>query len=420
MDTARKMSLLRVGCKLEACVHGCYVGMIPPMAGIVIRPRARIFHGHDWVYASEIQKVFGEPKPGDVITMKDFRDRPLGTAIYNPQSQIVARRISRRKQKLDREFFERRISQAVELRARSGIDVNLARIIWSESDGLPGVVVDRYGDHIVLQTLTLGMYLVREVIAEVLAEQLNPRSVTLRNDSAMLAAEGIEPEITMLHGEKPEPFIVEVPTAEGGVKFEIDLLDGQKTGLYLDQLDAHAEIAKLAKGKRVLDCFCNQGGFALACAKAGAESVTAVDSSEVAIEACKRNAELNGVEINAVKHNAFDFLKHCEDQYDIVVLDPPSFTKNKKSLKNAMRGYKEIHLRGIKLLERDGVLATYCCSHHATGELFLENIVSASVDAKRSMRLLASHGQRLDHPVLPAIPETGYLKGFVLQIMPSR
>ena len=258
MDTARKMSLLRVGCKLEACVHGCYVGMIPPMAGIVIRPRARIFHGHDWVYASEIQKVFGEPRPGDVITMKDFRDRPLGTAIYNPQSQIVARRISRRKQKLDREFFERRISQAVELRARSGIDVNLARIIWSESDGLPGVVVDRYGDHIVLQTLTLGMYLVREVIAEVLAEQLNPRSVTLRNDSAMLAAEGIEPEITMLHGEKPEPFIVEVPTAEGGVKFEIDLLDGQKTGLYLDQLDAHAEIAKLAKGKRVLDCFCNQ------------------------------------------------------------------------------------------------------------------------------------------------------------------
>lgn len=390
------------------------------MAGIVIKPRARIFHGHDWVYASEIRKLFGEPKPGEVISLKDYRDRPLGTAIYNPQSQIVARRISRRKQKLDEEFFTRRIGQAIELRERSGVDPCLARIIWSESDGLPGVIVDRYGDHLVLQTLTLAMSLHRDLIAKVLVDVLKPASIVLRNDSPMLAAEGIEEETLMLHGERPAPFIVEAPTAEGGVKFEIDLLDGQKTGLYLDQLDAHREVAKLAKGKRVLDCFCNQGGFALACAKAGAASVTAVDSSEPAIEAALRNAELNGVEINAVKHNAFDFLKHCEDQYDIVILDPPSFTKNKKSLNNAMRGYKEIHLRGLKLLDRDGIMATYCCSHHATRELFLENIVSASVDAKRSLRLIASHGQRMDHPILPAIPETEYLKGFVMQLMPSR
>ncbi|MBK1832066.1 class I SAM-dependent rRNA methyltransferase [Verrucomicrobiaceae bacterium R5-34] len=390
------------------------------MPGIIIRPRARIFHGHDWVYASEIQKVFGNPQPGEVISLKDFRDRPLGTAIYNPQSQIVARRISRRKQKLEAEFFERRISQAIELRERSGIDPKLARIVWSESDGLPGVVVDRYDDHVVLQTLTLAMYLNREIIGEVLVKLLNPKCLILRNDSPMLAAEGIEEEITIMHGEKPDPFVVEAPTAEGGVKFEIDLLDGQKTGLYLDQLDAHREVAKLAKGKRVLDCFCNQGGFALACAKAGAASVTAVDSSEPAIAAAMRNAELNGVEINAVKHNAFDFLKHCEDQYDIVILDPPSFTKNKKSLNNAMRGYKEIHLRGLKLLDKEGIMASYCCSHHATRELFLQNIVSASVDAKRSLRMVASHGQRLDHPVLPAIPETEYLKGFVLQVMPSR
>lgn len=390
------------------------------MAGIIIKPRARIFHGHDWVYASEIRKVFGEPKAGEVISLKDYRDRPLGTAIYNPESQIVARRISRRKQKLDEEFFTRRIGQALELRERSGIDPRLARIIWSESDGLPGVIVDRYGDHLVLQTLTLAMSMNRELIAKVLVDLLSPESVVLRNDSPMLVAEGIEEETLMLHGERPAPFIVEAPTAEGGVKFEIDLLDGQKTGLYLDQLDAHREVAKLTKGKRVLDCFCNQGGFALACAKAGAASVTAVDSSESAIEATLKNAELNGVEINAVKHNAFDFLKHCEDQYDLVILDPPSFTKNKKSLNNAMRGYKEIHLRGLKLLDRDGIMATYCCSHHATRELFLENIVSASVDAKRSLRMIAAHGQRLDHPVLPGIPETEYLKGFVLQLMPSR
>ncbi|MGB0774607.1 MAG: class I SAM-dependent rRNA methyltransferase, partial [Akkermansiaceae bacterium] len=261
---------------------------------------------------------------------------------------------------------------------------------------------------------------VRDVIVDVLRDLLGVESIILRNDSPMLAAEGLEEEITMLHGEKPAPFIVEAPTADGGVKFQIDLLDGQKTGLYLDQLDAHRAVAKLAKGKRVLDCFCNQGGFALACAKAGAESVTAVDSSGPAIEAALKNAELNGVEINAVQHNAFDFLKHCEDQYDLVILDPPSFTKNKKSLANAMRGYKEIHLRGLKLLDRDGIMATYCCSHHATRELFLDNIVSASVDAKRTLRLVESHGQRPDHPVLPAIPETEYLKGFVLQLMPSR
>ncbi|MGB1874283.1 MAG: class I SAM-dependent rRNA methyltransferase [Akkermansiaceae bacterium] len=390
------------------------------MPGIVVKPRARIFHGHDWVYASDIRKLFGDPKAGDVISLKDYRDRPLGTAIYNPHSQIVARRISRRKQALDREFFQRRIQHAIELRSSSGIDLDLARLVWSESDGLPGVIVDRYGQHLVLQTLTLAMYHQRELIADTLRELITPASIILRNDSPMLAAEGLEEEIVMLHGERPEPFIVEAPSVEGGVKFEIDLLDGQKTGLYLDQLDAHREVAKLAKGKRVLDCFCNQGGFALACAKAGAASVTAVDSSGPAIEAALRNAELNGVEINAVQHNAFDFLKHCEEQYDLVILDPPSFTKNKKSLNNAMRGYKEIHLRGIKLLDRDGILATYCCSHHATREMFLENIVAASVDAKRTLRLLASHGQRLDHPVIPAIPETEYLKGFVLQLMPSR
>ncbi len=390
------------------------------MAGLIVKPRARIFHGHDWVYASEIKKTFGDPQPGDVITLKDFRDRPLGTAIYNPSSQIVARRISRRKQKLDKAFFIRRIGQAIEMRERSGVDVNLARLVWSESDGMPGLVVDRYGDHVVLQTLTLAMYLNRELIVDALQEVLGMKSIILRNDSPMLSAEGIEPEIAMMLGEQPAPFIVEAPSVEGGVKFEIDLFDGQKTGLYLDQLDAHREIAQLAKGKRVLDCFCNQGGFALACAKAGAASVTAVDSSETAIEATLRNAELNGVEVNALKHNAFDYLKHCEDQYDIVILDPPSFTKNKKTLQNAMRGYKEIHLRGIKLLDRDGILATYCCSHHATRELFLQNIVSASVDAKRTLRMIASHGQRLDHPVIPAIPETEYLKGFVLQLMPSR
>ncbi|MGJ8673312.1 class I SAM-dependent rRNA methyltransferase [Rubritalea sp.] len=387
------------------------------MAGLIIKPRSRIYHGHDWVYSSEIQKTFGAPEPGDVISLKDFRDRPLGTAIYNPDSQIVARRISRRKQKLDQEFFERRIQQAIDVRERAeGVDMKLCRLVWSESDALPGVIVDCYGDHLVLQTLTLAMHQRRDIIVAALLTLLEPKTIILRNDSPMLKAEGIEQEVTLLHGENPGPFVVDA----NGVLFEVDLLDGQKTGLYLDQLDAHAAIAKLAKGKKVLDVFCNQGGFALACAKAGAASVTAVDVSESAIAATNRNAELNGVEIEAIKHNAFDFLKHHEETYDLIILDPPSFTRNKKTLNDAMRGYKEIHLRGLKLLNPNGIISTYCCSHHATRELFLQNVVQASVDAKRTLRMIMNHGQRLDHPVLPAIPETEYLKGFTFELAPSR
>ena len=256
----------------------------------------------------------------------------------------------------------------------------------------------------------------KQLIIKALVELLKPTSIILRNDSPMLKAEGIEQNISLVYGENPGPFTV----TANDIIFEIDLLDGQKTGLYLDQLDAHAALMKYAKGKRVLDCFCNQGGFALACAKAGAESVTAVDISESAIDATKRNAEINNLEINAIKQNAFDFLKNCKDKYDIVILDPPSFTRNKKTLNDAMRGYKEIHLRGLKLLENNGIMSTYCCSHHASRELFLKNVVSASVDAKRTVRLIENHGQRLDHPILPAIPETEYLKGFTFQLTPSR
>jgi 23S rRNA (cytosine1962-C5)-methyltransferase len=386
------------------------------MAGLIIAPRARIFHGHEWIYATEIKKTFGNPQPGDVITLKDFRDRPLGSAIYNPQSQIVARRFSRRKQDLDLDFFTRRIAMAIEHRERRGIDVTLARLVWSESDGLPGLIVDRYGDHLSVQTLTLAMDQRKEIIRDALVSLLSPQSIVLRNDSPYRKAEGMEPGIEMLHGENPGSFQV---TANDLI-FEIDLFDGQKTGLYLDQLQSHLEVARLAKGKRVLDCFTNQGGFALACAKAGAAKVTAVDVSASACEAARHNAQLNGVEIEVIEHNVFDFLKHAKPEYDLIILDPPSFTRNKKTLMDAMRGYKEIHLRSLKLLEKGGILSTFCCSHHASRELYLENIVDASIDAKKSLRLISEHSQRADHPILLSIPETGYLKGFTAEVIASR
>jgi 23S rRNA (cytosine1962-C5)-methyltransferase len=386
------------------------------MAGLIIAPRARIFHGHEWVYATEVKKTFGDPQPGDVITLKDFQDRSLGTAIYNPMSQIVARRFSRRKQDLDAEFFVRRIGQSIEHRQRLGLDETLARLVWSESDGMPGLIIDRYGAHVVVQTLTLAMRQRIELIVAALKELISPETIILRNDSPVLKAEGIEQEITVLHGTNPGAFIVEA----NGLQFEIDLLDGQKTGLYLDQLQSHAEVAKMAEGKRVLDCFTNQGGFALACAKAGAAKVTAVDISESACAAARRNAELNGLELEVIAHNVFDFLKHGTPDYDFIILDPPSFTRNKKTLMDAMRGYKEIHLRSLKLLDKGGLLSTFCCSHHASRELFQANLVDAAVDAKKSLRLVMNHGQRTDHPVLLALPETEYLKGITAELMAGR
>lgn len=394
------------------------------MAGLVVAPRARIFQGHDWVYGSEVRKVFGNPRPGDVVALKDGRDRYLGSAMYNPQSQIVARRFSRRKQDLDREFFVRRLGQSIALRERLMPGESLLRLVWSESDGLPGLIVDRYQDVLVVQTLTVAMWQRVKLITNILGDLMQPRAVIVRNDSPMLAAEGLEQEVYVAMGEEPQPFEVQ----GRGLRFLVDLQTGQKTGLYLDQLQNYMEVARWAKGRRVLDCFSNQGGFALACARAGALSVTAVDVSEEAISSVRRNAELNGVRIDAVADNAFDFLKKeanevrngGEPKWDLIVLDPPSFTRSKKSLHDAMRGYKEIHLRAMKMLPVGGILSTFCCSHHASAELFRESIGEAAVDAPATLRLLQTHGQSPDHPVLLNLPETEYLKGFSFELVPGR
>lgn len=394
------------------------------MAGLIIAPKARIFHGHDWVYGTEVRTVFGNPKPGDVVLLKDQRDRYLGSAMYNPHSQIVARRFSRRKQDLDRDFFARRISQAIALRERWLPGEQMMRLVWSESDGLPGLIVDRYADVLVVQTLTIAMYQRLGLIRDLLGDLLQPRSIIVRNDSPMLLAEGIEPETYVAAGEQPEPFV-----ATGrGLRFAVDLATGQKTGLYLDQMDNYQAVAQFARGRRVLDCFCNQGGFALACAKAGAASVTAVDISEDAVASVRRNAELNGVQIDAVAENAFDFLKRESDlvrqgadpKWDLIILDPPSFTRNKKSLQGALRGYKEIHLRAMQMLPVGGVLSTFCCSHHASSALFRQTIADAAVDGHSTLRLVATHGQSIDHPILLNIPETEYLKGFTFEMVPGR
>jgi 23S rRNA (cytosine1962-C5)-methyltransferase len=389
------------------------------MAGIVVKPRARILHGHDWVFSSEVLKVFGKPADGDVISLKDGKDRLIGSSIYNSKSQIVARRFSRRKQDLDQDFFKRRVAQAAEYRTRRGIDARLCRVVWSESDGLPGLIIDRYAEHFVMQTLTLAMDMRRDLIANAIIDFFGDATIIERNDAPVRKAEGLELRTGVLRGDAPSQFEIEIE----GVKFEVDLLRGQKTGFYLDQKYNYPIVAGYALGRRVLDCFTNQGAFALACTREGAADVTAVEESSENIAAAKRNAAHNDLNARWVEQDVFQFLRAAEKagaQYDLIILDPPSFTKTRSGLRDALRGYRELHTRAFKLLSKEGLLATFSCSHHVSDTAFSQTIADALVDARRSARRLRRFEQAPDHPVLPTIPETEYFKGILLEMMPGR
>jgi 23S rRNA (cytosine1962-C5)-methyltransferase len=389
------------------------------MAGIVVKPRARILHGHDWVFSSEVLKVFGKPADGDVISLKDGKDHLIGSAIYNSKSQIVARRFSRRKQDLDLDFFKRRIAQAVEYRTRRGIDPKLCRVVWSESDGLPGLIIDRYGDCFVMQTLTLAMDARKDLIADAIIDLFADATIIERNDAPVRRAEGMELRTKVLRGDAPSRIEIGIED----VNFELDLLHGQKTGFYLDQKHNYGIVAGFARDRRVLDCFANQGAFALICGRAGASDVTGVEENSENIAAAERNTAQNDLKVRWIEQDVFQFLRAAEksgNQYDLIVLDPPSFTKTRSGLRDALRGYRELHMRAFKLLSKEGLLATFSCSHHVSDAAFSQTISDALVDARRSARRLRRFGQAADHPVLPTIPETEYLKGFFLEMMPGR
>ena len=386
------------------------------MSGLIVKPRSRIFHGHEWVFSSEVKTFFGDPQPGDTISLKDYRDRPLGTAIFQPNSQVVARRFSRRKQSIDYEFLHRRISQAITLRENyPTLASSPHRIVWSDSDGLPGVIVDRYGEHVILQVNTLAMYQNLELIGEVLKELLSPLSLTLCNYAQELVSEGLAQETRTLYGEAQKTFLTQV----GDTRFEIDVYQ-PKSLLALDQIDTHSNLLQYVKGKRVLVLYSGNGVLATGCAKAGATQVTAVDRSEDTLPLLTQNTQINGVAIESIQYDVLAFLKRCDSQYDTILIDLSHNNIPTKKLKDLLKTFKELHTRSIELLHKDGILSTLSSHPQIQQQDLLELAIDAAVSAKKTLRLLSSHQQRADHPILPAMCETFSLKGHTLQLAPSR
>ncbi len=370
--------------------------------------------GHPWIFASDVVDR-GSATAGTAVRVLDPKGRLLGVAHYSSTSQICLRLLTRREASIDRWFFRSRIEQALEFRRRFVTGSDAYRLVFGEADLLPGLIVDRYADCLVMQTLNQGMDGALGEIVAALEEALAPRAIVLRNDVAVRERESLSQEKTVLKGEAAEPVRIHM----NGFGFDADLLHGQKTGVYLDQRENYAAAAKYARG-RALDCFTSSGGFAMHMAR-HCQHVTAVDSSELAISRARANAQLNSIaNIHFREADVFDLLaaeSHARQQYSMIVLDPPAFAKSRGALEGAVRGYREINLRALRLLEAGGILVTCSCSHHMTEPILLEAIAQAALDAGRTVRILERRTQAADHPILLTVPETLYLKCLILQVL---
>lgn len=375
----------------------------------------RVLGGHPWVFRSDIEREDGAAD-GLPVRVLTSAGRFLAMAVYNPRSQISLRILSRRDEPVDGAFIRGRVRRALDYRRRFA-DLNSCRLIFAESDGLPAVIADKFGDVIVVQILCLGMERFKADIVDALAQELSPRGVYERNDVPVRELEGLSQQTGLLWGEVPD----RVEMQENGVRFLVDVKEGQKTGFFLDQKENRAAIAPFVPGMRVLDCFTHTGSFALHAAHYGAAEVTGVDISEHACACALENARLNGVEdrVRFECANAFDFLRAqqtAKAQYDVVILDPPAFTKTRSAVEGALRGYKEINLRGMKLTRDGGFFVTCSCSQHVTPDLFRGMLMDAQKDAHVQLRQIEWRTQGRDHPILLASPETQYLKCGIFQV----
>ena len=410
----------------------------PPasLATVVLKPGEadRVLAGHPWVYAGAVWRVIGAPADGAVVQVKDHRHRFLGVGLYHGHSKIQVRLLAPERVGIDTAFFAERLRAALALRRRHLPEATCFRVANAESDSLSGLIVDHYDGNLVLQTSALGMDQRKAMIVDALRTVLSPNAVIERNDMFSRKLEGLPEVRGLLWGNLPGELTVNL----NGLKFTADLLGGHKTGLYLDQQTNYAQVAQFVArlpGARVLDCFSFSGGFALHAARAGAAAVHLLDQSAEALNLARRHAEMNGLvdRCSFETANVFDWLKArtatpaapatagtvgtaAPAHYDVIILDPPSFTRTRASVPQALRGYKEIHVRALRLLAPQGLLATFCCSHHVNAATFLDVILSAAFDSRRVVRRLATFSQAPDHPVIPSIPETEYMKGYALEL----
>ena len=399
------------------------------VARVTAKAEKSLMKGHPWIFDTEVSELDGMPEDGDIVDVISPRGRFIGSGFYNSNSKIRIRLISKNaNDRFDEAFFERRIRYAWEYRKTvMGNELDCCRIIFGEADTFPGLTVDKFHDILVTQTLSLGIEKRKDIIFpllyKVLAEDgIEIRGIYERNDVRVRELEGMEQGKGFYPLEDiPVPDSTEVIITENGIKYNVDFENGQKTGFFLDQKFNRLALSGIAKGRKVLDCFTHTGSFAMNAVMGGAERVCAVDISEEAIKMARKNAQLNGLEdkMSFVCENVFDLLTSMtgKEGYDLIVLDPPAFTKSRATVRDAMRGYKEINLRAMKLLPMGGYLATCSCSHFMTEELFEEMLRSAALDAHVSLRRIEYRQQSPDHPVLYNVPETEYLKFYLFQVV---
>lgn len=383
----------------------------------------RVLSGHPWIYSGSILRLTTPAADGDLVQVKDHRQRFLGSGFYNSKSKIQVRLLSAERLEINESFFEQAIRRALAVRHRHLPGATSFRAVNAESDFLSGLIVDKYGDVLVLQTSSLGMDQRKPMIVAALQRIFSPRAIVERNDTSFRKFEGMADASGLLYGSLEGPVVIGL----NGLHFQVDIESGHKTGLYLDQQVNYEKVAHLANGQ-VLDCFTFLGGFALHAARnAACIHVHALDQSEAAIRSATDHAGRNGLaeKCSFEAGNVFDWLKgqtavkpheRVIPKFDTIILDPPSFTRNRSAVPDALRGYKEIHLRAIKLLRPGGTLATFCCSHHVDATLFQAVILEAAFDARRVLRRVDQYSQSPDHPVIPAIPESEYLKGFAFEL----
>jgi len=377
-----------------------------------------LLRGHPWVFSGAVERMEGDISPGDIGEVYSREGEFLGIGHLNPHSQIILRILTQKKEELNIDFFRERILKAAVLREKwlKG-KANAYRLVNGEGDFLPGLIIDSYGGILVLQFLTAGMERLKGLLTDLIVKEFRPRSVYERSDVATRREEALSESSGLLFGEEV-PEVIEIE--EYGCHFKVNVKEGQKTGFYLDQRENRFSLEELSHGKKILDCFCYTGGFAIHAGLGGARALTLIDSSEEVLSMAKEHLELNHLEAishQLIREDAFELMRSLEPAYDIVILDPPAFAKKKSHLPSASRGYKDLNLQAFRLLKREGLLFTFSCSHHVSWELFQKIVFSAALDAGKRVQLLGRRGHCVDHPINLCHPEGEYLKGLICRVL---